>query len=437
MRVDILAIGSQGDVQPCVALGMGLQRAGHRVRVVTLGGFEDLVRSRGLEHLVIGESPQDVANTDAGRVWIQNRASVLGFVRGFVQVANSLIEDGIRSYWRACQDAEHDTEMVIVSAMGLPVGSHIAEKLRVPLLQAQLAPPVVPTRYDADGRRNLATALRGRFSALIHAAFHFVVWSQLRRTTNEARRRILDLPSLSLTEPLRATARKPVRLLGAYSPAVVFRPPDWPDSIDVTGYWFLDDLPGWTPPDDLVDFVESGSPPVYVGFGSTPFPQPDVTTKLVVRALARAGRRGVLVAGGSGLATGRLSDDVLSLNFVPHSWLLPKMSAAVHHGGAGVTGAALRAGLPSVVVPVFADQPFWSERVFKLGVGPRPIPALRLTEDALADAIRATAGSEMICRAAALGERIRSEKGVARAVEIIHQHFERGVVDEVKHQHAH
>ena len=437
MRVDILAIGSQGDVQPCVALGIGLQRAGHRVRVITLGGFEELVRSRGLDHLVIGESPQDVANTAAGRVWIQNRGSALGFLRGFVRVANSLIEEGIRSYWQACQNTEHDTEMVIVSAMGLAVGSHIAERLRVPLLQAQLAPPVVPTRYDWDGRRGLATAVRGRVNALVHAGFHFLIWSQLRRTTNEARRRILELPPLPLMESFRPTVRKPVRLLGAYSPAVVSRPPDWPDSIDVTGYWFLDDLPGWMPPDDLVDFMRSGAPPVFVGFGSTPFPQPEVTTKLVVRALERAGRRGVLVAGGSGLATGRLSGDVFSLDFVPHSWLFSKVSAAVHHGGAGVTGAALRAGLPSVVVPVFADQPFWSQRVFKLGVGPRPIPALRLTEDALADAIRATASADMVRRAAALGERIRREEGVARAVEIIHEHFGGGTVEKVKHQHAH
>jgi UDP:flavonoid glycosyltransferase YjiC (YdhE family) len=205
----------------------------------------------------------------------------------------------------------------------------------------------------------------------------------------------------------------------------------------VTGYWFLDDLPGWIPPGDLVDFLQSGSRPVFVGFGSTPFPQPEVTTKLVVRALARAGRRGILVAGGSGLGTGRLSDDVFSVNSVPHSWLFPQVSAAVHHGGAGVTGAALRAGLPSVIVPVFADQPFWSERIFKLGAGPRPIPAKRLTEDALTEAVRATAGREMLSRADALGNQIRSEDGVARAVEIIDEHVERGAAHKMRHQHAH
>jgi UDP:flavonoid glycosyltransferase YjiC (YdhE family) len=122
--------------------------------------------------------------------------------------------------------------------------------------------------------------------------------------------------------------------------------------------------------------------------------------------------------------TGRLSDDVLSVDAVPHAWLFPRVSAAVHHGGAGVTGAATRAGLPSVVVPIFADQPFWGERVFQLGAGPRPIPAKRLSMKPLADAIRcATTDATMRSRAARLGTQIRAEDGVARAVEAFHQYL--------------
>jgi sterol 3beta-glucosyltransferase len=164
---------------------------------------------------------------------------------------------------------------------------------------------------------------------------------------------------------------------------------------------------------------------VFVGFGSTPFPNPAAATALVVDALKRAGQRGIVLAGGSGLALGRLSDDVLSLSAAPHQWLFQRVSAAVHHGGAGVTGAVLRAGLPSVVVPIFGDQPFWGQRVFDLGAGPRPIPAKRLTADALGDAIRQTASADMRRRAAELGERIRAEDGVARAVDAIERHLDR------------
>jgi sterol 3beta-glucosyltransferase len=431
MRIDILGIGSLGDVQPYVALGLGLQTAGYRVRMVTLGGFEDLVRRCGLDHLAIGESPLQIANTSAGRNWVRNRVSTVGFVRGFVRVADSLIERGIANYWNNCGDVE----ALIVSPMGLLVGGHIAERLRVPLIRAELAPPVLPTRYDWDGRKNLGTAVRGGLNAFIHAAFQFGIWSKLRRSTNAARWKLLGLPSLPLAEPFNAIGRKRL-LLGAYSQSVVQRPPDWGNWIHVTGYWFLDDLHGWVPPGELVDFLGAGTRPVFIGFGSTPFPRPEATTELVVRAVARTGCRAVLVAGGSGLATGRLSHDILSVDSVPHGWLFSRVCAAVHHGGAGVTGAALRAGLPSVVVPVFADQPFWANRVFRLGAGPHPIPARRLTEDNLASAIQATSTTEMRQRAAAIGERIRGEDGIARALEILDEHLGASVLKARRHQHA-
>jgi UDP:flavonoid glycosyltransferase YjiC (YdhE family) len=413
MRVDILAIGSRGDVQPYIALGLGLYAAGHRVRLVTLGGFEKLVNGRGLDHLSIGVSPQEIADTTAGRDWVAHRTSKLGFLRSFVRLADSLIGGGISDYWRACRDVE----ALITSPMGLLIGGHIAERLGVPLIRTDLAP-----RPGWQGRESLVSGARGQWEALVGACFRFLVWSKLRRTTNLSREKILALPPLPLTEPIFAMDRQRTPLLEAYSPAVVPRPSHWDDWIHVTGYWFLDEPSDWMPPSELVEFLGSGPPPVFVGFGSTPFPEPEKATELVIGALAQSDHRGLLISGGSGLTTGRLTKEVLGVDFVPHSWLFPQVCAAVHHGGAGVTGAALRAGLPSVVVPVFADQPFWGQRVYQLGVGPRPIPVKQLTEYSLAVAIRATAGKEMRRRAVTLGEQIRQEDGVARALAIIHDY---------------
>jgi hypothetical protein len=391
------------------------------VRIVTLAGFEELVRGSGLDHLAIGGSPREIASTAAGRDWVAQRSNVYGLLRGFVRVARSLIETGIARYCSAGLDAE----ALIVTPMGLVVGIHIAERLRIPLLRAH-ALPSAATRYDWAGRKSLRTALRGEAIGFGGSAARFLLWNALRPTMNAARREILGLPPVTRDEPFAALDRKRMPVLDAYSPAVVPRPPDWPSWIHVTGYWFLDDPVGWTASDELVDFLASGPPPVFVGFGSTPFPEPGSATDTVVRALTRAGRRGVVAAGGSGLATGRLTDDILSVDFVPHNWLFPHVSAVVHHGGAGVTGAALRAGLPSVVVPVFADQPFWGERVFELGAGPRPIPARRFTADRLANAIRLTASAEMGRRAQVLGEQIRREDGVAAAVQAVHDYVGRG-----------
>jgi sterol 3beta-glucosyltransferase len=416
MRIDILAIGSRGDVQPCIALGVGLQRAGYRARLITLGGFESTVRERGLRHLSIGGAHASIAGSAEGRAWAQRRHGVVGFARGFISVATSLIQSGIADYWQAGDHAD----ALIVTTMGLPVGGHIAERLQVPLIRASFA----PTRHDWAGRRNPVTALRADWEMLKAAVFRQLLWTGLRPVTNRARHAVLGLPPLSLREPYSAMNARHVPVLDAYSPSVVPPPPGCGSWIHVTGYWFLEDLAGWTPPRELVDFLEAGSPAVFLGFGSTPFPNPDAATSIVVQALRRARQRGIVVAGGSGLATGRLADDVLSVDSVPHHWLFPRVSAAVHHGGAGVTGAALQAGLPSVVVPIFGDQPFWGRRVCDLGVGAPPIRARRLSADRLADAIQLTMRSDLRRRAAALGNQIRGEDGIARAIEAIQDHLD-------------
>src|SRR5918996_4087002 len=153
MRIDLLAIGSQGDVQPLVALGLGLQTAGHDVRVVTLGGFEDFVRGHGLDHVSIASTPKEIAATAAGRDWLKRRDSVIGFLRGFVRVASALVEDGMASYWRVCQDAQ----ALVASPNGLLLAVNVAEKMGIPLVRAQYAPSV-PTRYGWNGRTSPAIA---------------------------------------------------------------------------------------------------------------------------------------------------------------------------------------------------------------------------------------------------------------------------------------
>lgn len=181
-------------------------------------------------------------------------------------------------------------------------------------------------------------------------------------------------------------------------------------------------MPSWRPSPELVAFLESGPPPVSIGFGSMSTRDPAGLAEVAVGALRIAGRRGLLVSGWGGLAPSDLPHDVCLVREVPHDWLFPRMAATIHHGGAGTTAAGLRAGVPAVVTPLFADQPFWAERVARLGVGARPIPLRKLAVERLATAIRrATNDQGMRERAAALGHRIRQEEGVGQAVALIEQ----------------
>jgi sterol 3beta-glucosyltransferase len=185
----------------------------------------------------------------------------------------------------------------------------------------------------------------------------------------------------------------------------------------VTGYWTLPAGPAWTPPPALEAFLARGGPVASIGFGSMASSKPEHVTALALGAVRRAGVRAVLLSGWGGMASLPPNDDVFCADALPHDWLFPRMQAVVHHGGAGTTGAALQAGVPSIVVPFAADQPFWGMRVARLGVAPAPIPRKRLTEQNLADVLRRTIDDQpMAARANALGTLIRAEDGVAEAV---------------------
>jgi UDP:flavonoid glycosyltransferase YjiC (YdhE family) len=240
---------------------------------------------------------------------------------------------------------------------------------------------------------------------------------------NAARRDVLGLPPLPLREFYGILDARRSPLLYGYSPAVV-PPTDLGHWVHVTGYWFLDRPADWEPPAALTEFLAAGPPPVFVTLGRADRHR-ESTPTTVIDVLARAGQRGILQLSSAFGEGPDLPDEFITTGPIPYDWLFPQVAAAVHHGGAGTTAAALRAGLPSVVVPEYADQPFWARRVYELGAGPPPIPRSGLSAERLAEAIRVvTSDASMRDRATELGARFQSEDGVARAVEI----FERYVV---------
>lgn len=249
-----------------------------------------------------------------------------------------------------------------------------------------------------------------------------IIWQGFRSADNLTRKQVLNLPAASFWGPYNADQVHQCPILYGFSPLVIPPPSDWDTNTHVTGFWYLDQVEDWTPPPDLMEFLEAGSPPIYVGFGSMSSRKPEETADLILSALEQTKQRAVMLSGWRGLQKADLPDSVFMVDSVPFSWLFPRVAAVVHHGGAGTTAYGLRAGVPSIVVPFFADQPFWGYCVAKLGVGPKPIPRRKLTVERLAKAIQEAVKDEaMRQRAADLGSKIQAEDGVARAVAIIQQ----------------
>lgn len=415
MRIVILALGSRGDVQPYLALGKGLQAAGHRVRIITHEDYIDLAHTHGLETWAVEGNIQEFAESPEMRRRLE-QGSFISVMRYAAQAAERAAVDWAKAGWQACQGMD----LIVAGFGGMFIGLAIAEKLDLPLLQAHYVPftptGVFPGALFPPGTTRLGS-LANRIS---HHLTRQMMWQQIRSADTAARRKVLGLPSAPFWGPFQARALEDMPILYGFSPAVIAKPADWSEKVHITGYWYLDSDPAWEPSPELEAFLSDGQPPIYIGFGSMSSRKPEETAFLILQALAQSRQRAVLLSGWDGIKAERLPHHVFLIDSAPHDWLFARVAAVVHHGGAGTTAAGLRAGLPSVIVPFFADQPFWGQRVAHLGAGPAPIPRKKLTVEKLSRAIDiAVTDQDMQRRANRLGERIRAEDGIGRAVAVI------------------
>lgn len=414
MRITLLTYGSRGDVEPFVALGEGLVRAGYEVRMAAPAVFSSLANSRNLSFVGLPGSPEQLVRglVDAGgKGWP-------GMVQAASRYAVPLAVEVFEAARMACEDAEG----IVHSFLLTLAGHEIALEKGIPDLSAQLFPVFSrTTAFPAVVFPDLP--LGGTYRGITHGIVNQAFWQTSRLLYGWVRRSNPQLPGLTGWPFRRGYDRSPP-ILYAFSPQVLSRPMDWPEDRHVTGYWFLEDGTDWEPPEELLEFLKAGPPPVCVGLGSTVTRNREELFRVVMEALELSGRRGVIT--GTGLPIQEDPEGILQAGYVPYSWLFPQAAAVVHHGGAGTTGMGLRAGIPNVVVPFTSDQPFWARRVHELGAGPEPIPASRVSAENLAEAIlEATENREMSRSARRLGERIRAEDGVGEAVRLLGRYLGR------------
>ncbi len=415
-RILIATVGSRGDVQPYVALAKGLIAAGHEPTVATCERFRSFVTGHGVAFEPLSDDILLLLDSDAGRTAMDESSGLVGTIKtnlALAKQAGPINERLLGDVWRAAQAAE--PELVVYHPKAL-AGPHVAEALGVPAIEALPVPVIVPTgEFPVIGlpRLPLGAGYNRLTYRLVSAGYR-----QYEKMANRFRADELGLAPVKNAAMLtRLPDGRPIEVLHAVSEHVLPRPADWPAHAHLSGYWFLDGEDAWTPPQDLVEFLDAGEPPVYVGFGSMAGRDPARMTREVVAALEQAGVRGILASGWGGLDTAGLPDSVLAITEAPHDWIFPRVSAVVHHGGAGTTAAGLRAGRPTVVCPFIVDQFFWGARVADLGAGPTPVPQKKLTADRLAAAIRqATTDAGIRSTAERIGAAISAEDGIATAV---------------------
>ncbi len=414
MRITLLTVGTRGDVEPFLALGAALRRSGHQVCLGTSREFRGRVEACGLRFAEIGINPSELLGDHRGQRWISGGRGMMGDMMRLRHVVYPLLERYARDALAACEDAD------ALLYTPLTKGDYIARLLDIPGIVVALWPVSRTSAFPALGFPQLPV-LGGPYNRATHKMLEQLSWRPFQRQANRVRRS-LDLEPFPRGTPLGRMHREGCPVVYGFSEAVVPRPRDWPQSVSVTGYWFGDVPNGYQPPDELARFLDAGEPPVVITFGSMTAWNPRELGNTALETLRRTGRRGVLVGAMEFdeeelEATHDAGVEMVHVPEVPYSWLFPRVAAVAHHGGAGTTAAAMRAGVPSVVVPFFGDQPFWAHRACDLGAGPQPVRRQRLSAERLAVRVeKAVATPAIRNQAARVGASLRSEDGLARAV---------------------
>ena len=413
MRLTVLAVGSQGDVQPYAALAGGLAKAGFAVKLASHKTFREMAGRSGLDFAPIAGNPMDIVQGPEGQAWLNSTDSYMKFLGRARKLAQGLIGDLSRDALKAVEGSD-----ALIFSLPLSISGYtVARALRIPGIPAALY-PLHPTRAFPSIMTPDLSLGRG-MNWLSGAAVMQLFW-QLSRSLIGRWHNGLGMGRMPIFSPLVKLEKAGLPFLYGYSPAVIPRPKRWPKTRAVCGYWFMGGLEDWQPDNSLQKFMDAGPPPIYVGFGSMTSGDPGRMTQIILEAVRRTGQRAILSTGWGGFHAEDMPKSVLPVGFVSHPWLFPRVSMAIHHGGAGTTAAVLQAGVPSIIIPFFADQFFWGRRVRDLGVGAGPIPRKVLTEDFLEAAIRAVLDNgDMTARARNIAKAIEAEDGIAAAVAVV------------------
>ncbi|MDO3385653.1 glycosyltransferase [Gilvimarinus sp. SDUM040013] len=422
LNILIITYGSLGDVAPYVALARGFIKKGHAATICTGETFKVLIESNGVQYRYMNDQMTGLINSATGRRSLENLSNIWGFLKVAFNVARRIgpiQQDIVRDSWEAAKSSQFDT---IIYSPKAYFACHFTEKLDIPSIAAPLFPQHIPTNeFPALGfppmqfmgtRYNLLTYQLVELLGGLFGGKHIKDW----RAQNDMK------PAYTGLDLSSKKSKRTLAVLNAYSGELCPQPTDYASSVITTGFWFLDQKNSWTPPASLVKFLEHENPPVYIGFGSMALAEASELTSIIVDVLGQLNIRAVLATGWGGLQCTDQSSNIYTVESLPHDWIFPKVRAIVHHGGAGTLAAGLRAGKPTLICPIFGDQPFWGKLVHRMKLGPPPLKQTKIQRKnfgiALSDLIENRAykiNAEKISRL------ILAEGGVEYAVDLVEE----------------
>jgi UDP:flavonoid glycosyltransferase YjiC (YdhE family) len=407
-----LTSGTRGDVQPISYLARAMQEKGHSVRVAAPPAFREIIESQAIPFSALDGNPSDLLTTPGSQSTLTfNNSPLQGItsVLGYLKAAQPIYAQMLQNAWHASQNA---SALVI----GLPTiwGSSIAEKLGIPCIGAFLQP--VSETGDFPSPLLPSTLSLGKtYNRLTYRLISQGIYLPWRKVINQWRKKSLGLRPLPIFHD---HFKQMDAILYGFSEKVLPFPQDWGKKNFITGYWSIQHI-SYSPPAELKAFLEVNEKPFFFGFGSPGMYNPQTLIELLIAAIEKTNIRAVISLPKEITYATENRNIFIQRENIPHSWLFPKMAGIIHHGGAGTTAEALKAGVPSWITPLAVDQFFWGERAHQLGVGPQAVPQRDLTMEKLVNALNEMKSKGMKEKAERLGRELQKENGLANAAQIL------------------
>ncbi len=412
MNVVAVTIGSTGDIQPFLALGCVLSKAGHKLTIVTFPRFQALIEKRGFSFAPI-HGDEDLMM----KLLIGDGVTGMAYMKGLSALLNKNKDEILDDVYNACRSAD----LILYTILG-SLAYHVAESLKIPCMRTIFCPMDKTGDYPIPGMKDWPL---GRWYNRLTYSLSDIGFSLFTKQELNAWRISLGLGKWN-GRSYHEMLGKPVETLYAYSGCLAPKPKVWGEHLHITGFWTLNDEAVASADEGLVRFLKDGDKPIYIGFGSMVGGSFEEMQHIILESLKNTGQRAILSSGWRKFSDDKLPPNVYCVDFVPHGWLFPRVKAVVHHGGAGTTAAGLLAGKPTLIIHFGGDQPFWGRQVYLSGAGPKPIARKKLTLSLLTERLRQLEDEQMQKTARQLAKQLSAEDGCQRACDII-EHYLRKV----------
>lgn len=424
MRIAIFTMGTRGDVQPYVALAKQAVKRGHSAIICTGQTFEKLIRENGVEFAKAESDLMALLETEEGKNIFNNAGKhIMKTMKYMKEVINPAYRKSLDQFWTAAQNA--DVIIYHPKAFG---AVDMAIELGIPCISM----PLVPITYPIEEFPNLAVSPNKSFGKRVNKFTYKIMIlgekSNLKEI-NDFRVKTLKRDKRKAGQYTYLRNETDIPIIYPISNALFPEVKSWKGKVYLPGFFYLD-YGSQELGQDLKNFIAEGRAPIVISFSSMPLKNPEEFKTKLITALKVTNNRAVVLTGVSGM-TFNDNKNILAIPQAPHPLLFPLALGIVHHGGVGTTATALKSGKPQLIIPFSVDQPFWANRLYKMGYALKPLYEKTLQVQDLVQSFKDMEISANIASANKIKEIIDRERGTDNTIdylEKIHQNWNSGSV---------